>query len=95
LARGFLRSLLADVAVRCRGDGCPFASRRVTPRNGSATLTSAFRKARLRPRAIVEITVSVPGKTSRAFRITARRFPRNPLVELLCQRSGATKPAKC
>jgi hypothetical protein len=92
-----IRRVPADgrVSVRCRGSGCPFASRRFAPRRAIASLSGSFRTARLRPRTTIEIAVTARNALTKVFQLTVRPFPWDPRVEILCRRSGDVPPTTC
>jgi hypothetical protein len=62
----------AAVDVTCAGGGCPFRAGTATP-----NLTRLFAGAKLRPGAVVRITVDVPGEIGKrfSFKIRAGRQP--------------------
>jgi hypothetical protein len=74
----------AQVRVTCRGRGCPFTTRRFTPRAGAVSLTTAFRHARLAARTAIVISVDAPGAVARQFRLTMRAFPWDPRLQVTC-----------
>jgi hypothetical protein len=85
-----------SVSATCRGGGCPFhGPRPFKPKHQVATLTTAFKKARMHDRARVEIAVSAPAATTKLFRLTFRKPPRNPGVAILCLPPGAARPSDC
>jgi SMP-30/gluconolaconase/LRE-like protein len=91
------RLVAADrVQVRCRGRGCPFASRRVARRAGATTarLTRLFARRRLRPGAVVEIRITRAGAIGQVVRFTVRRG-RAPRRTSLCLPAGSRRPARC
>jgi hypothetical protein len=85
----------ATVTVRCRGShkGCPRPRTFSANAAGRVTLTGMFRK-RLRPGAVVEVSVSAPNRISKVVRFTIRRG-HSPRVRTLCQAPGVAKPAAC
>jgi hypothetical protein len=84
------------VSATCRGGGCPFhAARTFKAKHHVATLTSAFKKARLRSRARIEISVAAPEATTKVFRLTFRKPPQNPGVAILCLPPGAAQQVDC
>jgi len=67
------------VAVRCRGRGCPRGfTQRLTKARTSHSLIRRFRRARLRPGAVLEVRVTARGLQGRRFRyeIRSNRRPR-------------------
>lgn len=84
------------VSATCRGGGCPFhAAKAFKAKHRVATLTGAFKKAQLRSRARVEISVAAPEAMGKVFRLTFRKPPQNPTVAILCVAPGAAQPADC
>jgi hypothetical protein len=84
------------VSVTCRGGGCPFhAAKTFKAKRHVATLTSAFKKARMRNHARIEITVSAPDATPKVIRVTFRTPPHNPGVAIRCVPPGGTQPVDC
>ena len=84
------------VRVSCSGRGCPFAVRARSVRRTvrSLSLTSLVRRARLRPRATLEVRVTKP----QTIGIVARyrfRAGASPRVTMLCLAPGARRPARC
>jgi hypothetical protein len=74
-----------SVAATCSGGGCPFhAAKKFKPKHQVATLTTAFKKARMHNHARLEITVAAPAAVSKVFRLTFLKSPRNPRVAILC-----------
>jgi hypothetical protein len=83
------------VTATCRGHGCPFHGPKAFKAKARvAKLTDAFKKAQLRSRAVVEITVAAPAATSKVFRLTFHKPPANPRVAILCVPPGA-QPQDC
>jgi hypothetical protein len=84
------------VSATCRGGGCPFhTARTFKAKHQVATLTGAFKQARLRSRARVEISVAAPQATTKVFRLTFHKPPRSPTVAILCLAPGAAQPTDC
>jgi hypothetical protein len=87
------------VELRCRGRGCPKALRgkvrRVTVRKaGRVKFTKLLKKARLRPKAAVEVRVLEPGAIGRVDRFVMKNR-KNPLQVSRCLLPGAKKPGPC
>ena len=86
------------IQLRCRGRGCPRGLRRRTTirvrRSGTVRLIRRFGRARLRPRAVVEIRLIQPGRIGRVFTLTIRSN-RAPRQRSLCLRPGASRPTRC
>jgi hypothetical protein len=84
------------VSATCRGHGCPFhGPKTFKAKAGAAKLTDGFKKAKLRTRAVVEITVAAPGATSKLFRLTFHKPPANPRVSILCLPPGGGPAQDC
>jgi hypothetical protein len=84
------------VIATCRGHGCPFHGPKAFKAKARvAKLTDAFKKAQLRSRAVVEITVAAPGATTKVFRLTFHKPPANPRVAILCVPAGVAQPQDC
>ena len=58
---------IASIDVACSGGGCPFRFK-----TASRNLTPLFVGAKLRPRAVVQVTVDVPGELGKRFRFKMR-----------------------
>jgi hypothetical protein len=84
----------ASVTVSCSGKrkGCPRARTLTTGPKGSVSLTKLFRK-RLRPGAVITVSVTAPNMVGRVKKLTIRRDA-TPRVQTLCVVPGA-KPATC
>jgi hypothetical protein len=63
----------ARVTVGCKGAGCPFGRRTVTPRHGRINVASLLGGSHLQPRTIVKVVISAPGKTSETIVYTIQR----------------------
>ena len=89
----------ATVDVRCRGRGCPYAKRVRTfaRRAARRDLLARFDldDARLRPRAVLEIRILLPGHVGKVVRFKIRKPPKAPTSRQLCLPPGATKPVTC
>jgi hypothetical protein len=84
------------VTATCRGHGCPFHGPKAFKAKARvAKLTDAFKQAKLRSRAVVEVTVAAPGATAKLFRLTFRTPPANPRVSILCLPPGAAQAQDC
>jgi hypothetical protein len=60
----------------------------------TSSLTRLFARRRLRPRAVIEIRITLPGAIGQVVRFTVRRG-RTPRRSNLCLPVGATRPARC
>jgi hypothetical protein len=84
----------AEVTVTCRGRGCPFATKSVRQRNGSANLTKLFAGRRLRSGANVAVIVVAPGTTGRYLSVDTQ--PRSvPALKATCAAPGSVCPVGC
>jgi hypothetical protein len=84
------------VSATCRGHGCPFHGPKTFKAKARvAKLTDGFKTAKLRTRAVVEITVAAPGATTKVFRLTFRTPPANPRVAILCVPPGSSQAQDC
>ena len=84
----------AVVEVRCRGRGCPYKRKRLAPRTATLDLTKSLRRARLRPRAVLEIRITLKDRIGKVVRYTVRSKGK-PKVTTLCLAPGATTPKTC
>ncbi len=84
------------IRVSCRGGGCRFRARtrNVRAKARSYSLTSLVRRAKLRPRALLEVRITTPStrRTIVRFRIRSGASPR---ITRLCQAPGARRPLAC
>jgi Big-like domain-containing protein len=62
----------AKVKVICHGHGCPFKSKSLSVKNGSASLTSLFKNKKLAKGVTIEIDVATPGSATQVFKLTTR-----------------------
>ena len=85
----------ASVSVTCSGKrkGCPKDKTVTTSSRGSVSLTKLFRK-RLRPGAVITVTVTSPNTIGRVKKLTIRRNAA-PRVQTLCLAPGAQTATKC
>jgi hypothetical protein len=84
----------ASVRVRCKGKGCRFKTRTAKVTAGRASLARLFRGARLRPGAIIEVSVTHPALIGKLIRFKVRKG-RVPTVAVLCLPVGSTVPTVC
>jgi hypothetical protein len=63
----------ARVTVSCKGAGCQFGRRAVTPRHGRINLASVLGGIHLQPRAIVKVMISATRKTGETIVYTMQR----------------------
>jgi hypothetical protein len=85
-----------SVSATCSGGGCPFhGPKTFKPKQQVATLTTAFKKARMHNHARVQISVAAPAAITKVFRLTFRKPPQNPGVAILCLPPTAAQPTDC
>jgi hypothetical protein len=84
----------AKLQVRCKGKGCPFARKSIKLKGGGANLTKRFKRAQLRPGAVVELRVTASGVVGRVQKISIRKR-KEPKRSSLCLAPGASKPSRC
>jgi 6-phosphogluconolactonase (cycloisomerase 2 family) len=87
----------AAVQLRCRGGkkkGCPFASKRVKPVAGVANFLPLLKKAKLKPRAVVEVWITKPFNIGQVARFTVQKNKR-PKSSTLCLTPGSLSPSRC
>jgi Ca2+-binding RTX toxin-like protein len=84
----------ATLRVLCRGGGCPFKSRKVTPKGSSANLLPLVKGHTLRTGAVLRIVIGAPGRTGKFISFTMRT-QRIPKVRTACAAPGSTSAVKC
>jgi hypothetical protein len=85
-----------SVAASCHGGGCPFFNAMAfKPKHQVASLTAAFKRAKLRNHARIDISVTAPEATAKVFRLRVRKPPLNPTVAILCLPPDATQATDC
>lgn len=84
----------AKVQILCKGKGCPFKSRPFKPAKGRVDATKAFRKAKLRKGAKLEVRITKPGAIGKSvtYAFNGKTVPRG---QGRCLPVGSTKPVKC
>lgn len=82
------------VRLRCRGKGCPFKRRKVSVAKGTANLLPPLRRAKLRPRTVVEIRVTAPESIGRVISLRVRQG-KAPRKRTRCLPPGTTRPVAC
>jgi hypothetical protein len=87
LARG------ATVDVRCKGEGCPFRSRRLSAKGSSVTLTKLF-DSELAPGSSIELRITQAGFVGKVYRFVTRPG-KAPRSKVLCLPPGSSKPVAC
>ena len=90
-----LRSLVegSTVRVRCRGRGCPRRAQSVAVRTKKGLRFRRFERS-LRPGAVLEVRVTMPGTIGRYVRMRMRRGEQ-PVRRELCVQDGAKRPGDC
>ena len=87
----------ATVRVTCKGKGCRKKKtvKKVRKATSRLKLASAMRRNnRLRPRALVEVRVTAPGRIGKVFQFRIRAY-KPPVTKTLCLPPGAKKPTRC
>jgi hypothetical protein len=86
----------ATVIVRCRGRGCPFDAKRRAVRRAARRidLLRPLRRAKLRPKAVLEVRVTKPQTIGKVARYRMRRRAA-PASEALCLPPGERKAQAC
>jgi Bacterial Ig domain/Divergent InlB B-repeat domain len=87
LARG------ARVDVRCKGEGCPFRSRRLSAKGSSVTLTKLF-DSELAPGSSIELRITQAGFVGKLYRFVTRPG-KAPKTTVRCLPPGSSKPVAC
>ncbi|HVF78282.1 MAG TPA: hypothetical protein VNA28_08280 [Solirubrobacteraceae bacterium] len=86
----------SSIRVSCTGTGCPFKvrNRKIVTMKPSYSLMSLMRRAKLRPRTVVEVRMTKPNMIGRVVRFKIRASA-SPTVTRLCQLPGARRPSAC
>jgi hypothetical protein len=66
----------AKIRLTCKGGkrrGCPFKAKNLAARGATTSLTKFVKRAKLRPRAVLEVRVTRAGAIGRLFRFTMRK----------------------
>ena len=87
LARG------ATVDVRCKGEGCPFRSRRLSAKSSSVALTKLF-DSELAPGSSIELRITQAGFVGKLYRFVTRPG-KAPKTTVRCLPPGSSKPVAC
>ncbi len=82
------------VAVSCRGSGCPFSRRSVSPHNRRINLAAVLGSSHLEPGAVIQVAISARGKIGEVVRYAIQRGA-GPVRTILCQAPGASRPQRC
>ena len=88
------------IQLRCSGKGCPKELRKGKVRkvsiekSGSKDFTKLFKKAKLKPGAVIDVRVLKTGAIGRVDRFVMRKG-KLPRREQRCIPFGKTKPEKC
>jgi hypothetical protein len=61
------------VTCAAKAKGCPFKTKTLAAKSSTTSLTKLFKKAKLKPGAVIEIRVSPAGAQARRFRFTMRK----------------------
>jgi hypothetical protein len=86
----------AQVAVDCKGGGCPFARRVFKPRAGQlvVTISNPFASRSLTPGAVVEFVITAPNSIGKVVIVTIQGGARPTQAER-CLPPGYSQPVKC
>jgi len=87
----------AAISVTCSGKkvGCPFAKKTFkVGASGAVTLTSAFKSAKLKPGAHVQLRITRAAKIGKVVDFTVRKL-KLPQVTIRCLPPGASTPRAC
>jgi streptogramin lyase len=85
------------IQLRCRGRGCFKRVKQVRLRTAASSVDLRrrfLRRARLRPRAVLEVRVLAPRSIGKVVRFRVRRT-KLPTRRVLCLPPGATRPRRC
>jgi hypothetical protein len=84
------------VTIRClRGRGsCKFKSKSFKGRR-TVKLTSLFRHRKLKPKTVVEVSITADKRIGKLVRYTVRKRPQTPATRTLCEPPGSPKPLPC
>jgi hypothetical protein len=87
----------ATVVLSCRGRGCFKAVKPLQYSAGAplVKLTRNVARAKLRPRAVVEVRILRTDTVGKVVRYTVRKGKQQPLTSILCLRPGTTTPQSC
>jgi hypothetical protein len=84
----------AQVAIDCKGGGCPFALRVFKPRAGQLVVTDPFAGRSLTPGAVVEFVITAPNSIGKVVIVTIQGGARPTKAER-CLPPGYNQPVKC
>jgi streptogramin lyase len=87
----------ARIQLRCKGRGCFRGVKRVTLGRAASSVDLRrrfLRRARLRPRAVLEVRVLAPASIGKVVRFTIRRT-KLPRRRVLCLPPNATRATRC
>jgi hypothetical protein len=84
------------VTIRCtRGRGsCKFKSKGFNGRR-TVNLKSLFRKRKLKPKTLVEVSITADNRIGKVVRYTVRKRPQIPATKTLCEPPGSPRPLAC
>ena len=84
-----------SVVVDCRGGGCPFARRSMTPRGYQASVAGRLAGAHLAKGTVVWFGATEPNQVGTAIKFTIRGDEQPPGLSKDCLPPGATAPLRC
>jgi hypothetical protein len=88
------------IELRCKGKKCPKALRKGkvkrvnVKKSGTRNFTKLFKKARLKPKAVVDVRVFQPGAIARVDKFVMRKA-KLPTRKQRCIPPGAKRPRRC
>ena len=87
----------STIEVRCSGRGCPFKTKRVNVKRDAARLSlkSLLRKAKLRPKTKLRISITFPQTVGLETTLTIRANQKNPTRSDRCLVPGVTRSTRC
>jgi hypothetical protein len=83
----------ARVEIRCRGRGCPF-KRLIRKARPQTVRVRRFGRRVLRPGAVVQVWVTMPGEIGKYTRLRIRKGKRPTRVDR-CLMPGSKRPTRC
>jgi hypothetical protein len=87
----------AKIRVTCSGGkrkGCKFKAKSVAAHGATTSLTKLFKRAKLKPRVVVQVRVTRSGAIGRVFTFTMRK-KKTPRLVTRCLSPGAQRPRAC
>jgi hypothetical protein len=82
------------VTVTCRGAGCPFGRRSITPRHRRVDLAAVLGTSHLEPGAVVQVAITKRGATGLIIRYAIKKGF-GPIRSTLCLPPGARRATRC